>query len=181
MPSRSQLWLAKKKKDNSCLDCSAPLNGDTRLKCLACRTKQTVKELERAEIRHKFGLCRRCGKDQHGLNSPHCMKCRTYAARNARTLRDIVLAGYGGDTPHCQHCFEANPLVLEIDHIANEGGKDRRKGVIGARWYRVIIKNNFPSDYQILCRNCNWLKHRLGGQLPPPEPIPLGVCCAHSS
>jgi hypothetical protein len=44
-----------------------------------------------------------------------------------------------------------------MDHINNDGAEQRRKlGQLNlVHW---VIKNNFPDGFQILCRNCNWLK-----------------------
>lgn len=74
---------------------------------------------------------------------------RRYTAERKR----IVLEHYGDK---CTCCGETEPKFLTIDHINNDGHKHRHK--LGSRIYWDIIKNNFPSDLQILCFNCNCAK-----------------------
>jgi len=78
--------------------------------------------------------------------------------------KKMVLKHYGGDPPKCANCGYNNINCLEIDHLNNEGTTQRRElfgsqGGSGTRFYRWLIKNNFPPGYQILCKNCNWLKY----------------------
>lgn len=72
---------------------------------------------------------------------------------------------YGGC---CNACGETDPIVLQIDHI-NDNGKDHvdKKGrrITGNQLYSQIIKAGYPKDeYQLLCANCNARKewHRRG-------------------
>lgn len=54
---------------------------------------------------------------------------------------------------------------MTLDHV-NEDGKEHREKLVreGLRRggiYQWLFKNRFPDDFklQVLCRNCNWLKH----------------------
>jgi hypothetical protein len=75
-----------------------------------------------------------------------------------KKLKGIVQKAYGNK---CICCLESNPLFLTIDHINNDGNKQRLKlfgrnrGGAAHTLYLYIIKNNFPSDLQLLCYNCN--------------------------
>jgi hypothetical protein len=69
--------------------------------------------------------------------------------RNAKRLE--VITHYGGK---CSCCGETEYGFLTIDHV-NGGGTKHRKEVTASRLPYVIIKNNFPKDYQVLCYNCN--------------------------
>ncbi len=73
-----------------------------------------------------------------------------------RNLKIKVIAGYGGK---CVCCGEIRLEFLGVDHI-NGGGKAHRAivGKGGPEFNRWIIKNNFPTDLQILCHNCNLAK-----------------------
>ena len=64
----------------------------------------------------------------------------------------------------CACCKESNIVFLAIDHINGGGNQHRRENGIhaGVGFYRWLIVNNFPDDFQVLCYNCNWAKHRLG-------------------
>lgn len=52
-------------------------------------------------------------------------------------------------------------MVLTIDHVNNDGFKNRVK-----HFYRWIVQNSFPDDLQTLCANCNLAKTKNGGVLP---------------
>ena len=86
-------------------------------------------------------------------------------------IRNNVINHYGNK---CNCCGETNLLFLTIDHVNNDGNKERQKlfgGRLGSggtahRMCVYIIKNNFPTDYQILCYNCNCGKSRNGGVCP---------------
>ena len=58
----------------------------------------------------------------------------------------------------CSQCNCDIYEVLDIDHIENDGNKERKNIKCTLSFYQYIIKNNFPKKYQILCKNCNWLK-----------------------
>lgn len=81
-------------------------------------------------------------------------------------LRYAVLSYYSkGDKPVCARCPTSDIRVLAIDHIYNDGAKERRmlgkgnkRGSPSMVIYKWIIENNFPPRYQILCHNCNFLK-----------------------
>jgi hypothetical protein len=53
------------------------------------------------------------------------------------------------------------PDFLQIDHVNNDG-KQHRKVIGQGRTYFWLKKNNFPSDFQVLCANCNFAKGHYG-------------------
>jgi len=65
----------------------------------------------------------------------------------------MTISHYGG---RCTVCGETNLSFLCIDHINNEGRRVNREH---KRIYRWLIKNDFPTGFQVLCWNHNWLKH----------------------
>jgi hypothetical protein len=65
-----------------------------------------------------------------------------------------VLAHYSSGTFQCACCGESHIEFLTIDHIKGGNGKKHKKE-IGGHFYHWLIKNNFPSGYQVLCWNCN--------------------------
>lgn len=70
----------------------------------------------------------------------------------------------------CNCCREIEEKFLTIDHVNNDGYKERihEKGrrPSGTRTYENIIKSNFPDTYQVLCMNCNFGKARNNGVCP---------------
>lgn len=101
-------------------------------------------------------------------NRKHYQANRT--AKNAQRrerhyrLRDIVFEGYGGY--RCTCCGVTEPTMLTLDHVNNDGAEHRRKEP-AARWskhmYAWLIERGFPSEFQVLCFNCNISKYRNGG------------------
>jgi hypothetical protein len=84
-------------------------------------------------------------------------RCETERQYN-RKNRAIVINHYGG---RCVFCGNTNLNHLTIDHINNDGAK-HRKTVRGSRIYVWLIKNNFPSGFQVLCWNHNAEKQYYG-------------------
>ena len=80
---------------------------------------------------------------------------RLQAKKKQRIKHDMVFDHYGRV---CVRCGNKDIDVLTIDHIDNQGSKHRDK-IGNSGLYGWIIKNNFPSGFQVLCRNCNWKKH----------------------
>lgn len=84
-------------------------------------------------------------------------------------IRFTVYEGYGNK---CNCCGETNWLFFTIDHVNNDGYKDRAypynriNRVSGEPLYKRIIEQKFPKNYQILCYNCNMGKHRNKGICP---------------
>jgi hypothetical protein len=74
--------------------------------------------------------------------------------RRRIVARKKVVEYYGGK---CSCCGEKEYDFLTIDHV-NGGGTKHRKIVSSALLPSLIIKNNYPDDYQILCYNCNCSK-----------------------
>ena len=62
----------------------------------------------------------------------------------------------------CKKCGYENISALTLDHINNDGAKERKQFKLagyGSTFFRYLKQNNFPDGYQVLCRNCNWEKH----------------------
>jgi len=80
------------------------------------------------------------------------------------SLKNDVYDHYGR---YCKCCGELNELFLSVDHVNNDGNKERRgSGGHSTTLYTKIIKEGFPDTYQILCYNCNLGKSRNGGICP---------------
>lgn len=135
------------------------------------------------------GLCNQCGKPGRFYPRNHvCAKCqlenrtkrlaepgparerhlklqRDWANENHRKRRLLVIMTYGG---RCVCCKESELAFLTMDHI-DEGGNAHRRtltkdgSIAGSpKFYNWLIKNNFPSGFQVLCHNCNFAKSHGG-------------------
>lgn len=85
-------------------------------------------------------------------------KNKEYQHQRHLVLKARVLAAYGGK---CECCGESNLVFLTIDHINNDGNRQRSKtsGYSGTHMYRWLDRNNYPrGQFQVLCWNCNCAK-----------------------
>lgn len=64
----------------------------------------------------------------------------------------------------CARCKFSDKRALQLDHVNNDGAKNRVSRKTGMRvtkceraWYDAA-KAYRPDKYQILCANCNWIK-----------------------
>lgn len=80
--------------------------------------------------------------------------------------KDKVFAAYGGYI--CKCCGEKEISFLSIDHINNDGYKLFKEGVHpkGTAFYGWLVKNSFPSGFQVLCMNCQFGKKNNKGICP---------------
>lgn len=83
----------------------------------------------------------------------------------AKRFRDkrkyaVLLKYSASDTPAC--CWDGcdiNDLdMLTIDHTNNDGAAHRKAMVDSSKLYYWIVKNNYPSGFQVLCANHNLKK-----------------------
>jgi len=79
------------------------------------------------------------------------------AKRDRDKLRLDVLTAYSNGTLACACCGEPRLQFLTIDHIAGNGGQERKAGGHrgGVAQYRALRRAGFPGGYRVLCWNCN--------------------------
>ena len=102
---------------------------------------------------------------QRTYNQTH-REQRLEAKRN-RVLQTKLKAFdiYGGR--FCSCCGETEIDFLTIDHIFGGGTKHRHTITgNGNGLYNWLAKNNYPSGYRVLCRNCNWGVYKGNGICP---------------
>ena len=146
--------------------------------CSKCNKEKPIEEFHKNK--------RRCGDYR-----PDCKECRNayhkklyvpgtkyYEKQRAyqKYIKETVLNHYGNK---CTCCGETIPKFLTIDHI-NRDGKTQRKDTSqgsGTRLYKWIIKNNFPTDLQILCFNCNQGRELNNGVCPHLDLTPINNQC----
>jgi len=108
--------------------------------CPLCDEKKSITEFKK----HK--------RDRWDIYT-YCNSCKGFAASN----RKKVLDHYGNGTPSCELCGEDRYGALDLDHKYG-GGYEERKIRSGANIYTRVIKEGYPLNFRILCRNCNWLE-----------------------
>lgn len=113
-----------------------------------------------------LALCMTCG-GPGAVGYRLCVPCRQIRRKTFRKLKLKVISQYGRT---CGRCGETRLGCLEIDHVNNDGAKQRKElGVATkANWttafYRYLSAINFETEYhlQVLCANCHALKHWTG-------------------
>lgn len=120
--------------------------------CKKCAERATRSTFQRYNSNKELGMCPFCGEKLDGKF--RCESCHQKHLKRGqerwKQQRLIVLEHYGHK---CTCCGETTYEFLEIDHINGDGAKHRRE--IGRHIIEDIIKQDFPSDFQILCANCN--------------------------
>lgn len=104
-------------------------------RCIKCEQVLSIELLPKAD---GIGLkCRECVRD--------------YSRHHARKFKAGVMSHYGGS---CYCCGESSIDFLTLDHINNDGPKDRdwRKRHRGYIW---VVKKGYPGDLRVACYNCN--------------------------
>jgi len=114
--------------------------------------------------------CKKCFYNKYGYRNP---KAKIYQKRwriknieaiamRAKIVREAlkkeVIQRYGGK---CECCGEKIMDFLIIDHISGGGGQHRKH--INHHTYEWLKKNNYPTGFRVLCRNCNWSSYLNNG------------------
>lgn len=140
--------------------------------CTACKTLQTIDQFHKSNNTCGYkNICKKCkSKEGKIYRSKPGIKQHESDQHKKRLkyLKDIVYQAYGGYI--CKCCGEKEIKFLSIDHIDGQGNK-KRKELYGAgiTFYRWLIKNNFPSRFQILCMNCQFGRKFNNGTCPHQE------------
>ena len=79
--------------------------------------------------------------------------------RYALLRKKKVLTHYGNGILACVRCGFSDIRALSIDHIEGDGTQHRKNRTQGGtNFYAWLVRNNYPSGFQTLCMNCNWIK-----------------------
>lgn len=110
------------------------------------------------------GICANCG------NAPavtkFCEECRQQRNKDSNAYRAetklLVLSHYGPNGKlQCSwpDCTVIDPDMLSLDHVNNDGSKDRAGSCPGGVQFYVKLKGKgFPEGFQTLCHNHQWKK-----------------------
>lgn len=70
-----------------------------------------------------------------------------------------VLTHYGGGKLECVQCGFNGVRALSIDHINGGGNQHKRElGYNNQQFYRWLRREGFPTGFQTLCMNCQFMK-----------------------
>ena len=129
------------------------------------RQKERMRE-RRHELEER-SLCVLCARRKSLMGGNYCRKCqihRTALARNRLQKIKQKLREIYGEV--CACCGESEPTFLTVDHINNDGWKDRRPDggnlTSSEMIYRRLVFGPKRKDIQMLCYNCNCARQRIG-------------------
>ncbi len=160
--------------------------------CNVCRETKPITEFRLTKMRGKvvrLAICLVCqsawhkehyrkhleiNREANRLRAQHYRSTKPESAKRAAKKyrlkkqaenRAKIYEAYGGK---CACCGEDNPKFLTVDHVESNGHAERKSGryTNGSQFYNSIVKRNFPSDYQLLCYNCNMGRARNFGICP---------------
>lgn len=125
--------------------------------CSQCLEDHREHNRARARNNRMAGLCSCGGKLRKGFAS--CEECREASRQNSQTLRVRVLTKLGLE---CACCGETYLGFLEVDHVRNDGAKDRKTRSPRSLFLEILRPDFDTSHFQTLCANCNSRKHKSG-------------------
>lgn len=145
--------------------------ADTTRCCVTCNTDKPLSEFRTNEsTQGPKGRCKACWTEYRRLRyveTDHGANQRLRQKKKYDFYKQTVFDYYGW---RCACCGEDIPQFLSIDHIDNDGYQHRKEiGCGGVTLYRWLCTNNFPSNFQTLCHNCNLGKARNKGICPHKE------------
>ena len=137
------------------------------MKCSSCNNKKNSHS-------KKNEICKKCiSKEMHKyyLRNREKIKEKTkfwklknknWVVRDSKKYRDKLkidaLKAYSNNDIKCACCGKREIDFLCLDHINDNGAKERKNNKYGsAGIFKWLKKNNYPKDVglQVLCFNCN--------------------------
>lgn len=100
-----------------------------------------------------------------GLSS--IQRSRRKQSAKTQVLRRELLTHYSKNgSCTCVRCGFGDVRALSLDHIEGNGHYLRSKGKEprGSTFYKWIKENGFPTKYQTLCMNCQFIKRSEKGE-----------------
>jgi hypothetical protein len=160
------------KKTSVCVDCGN-LCSRRAERCAFCAYKSRTLS-EKTKRNHKNLYYQEHKNDISKKNARYYQENNEQAKKRVKQYRDShkeeikikgkifngklkyeVLSYYSSGIPKCLVCRVEDIDVLCIDHINNDGRKQRREINFGYSWLK---KQGFPEGYQVLCFNHNMKK-----------------------
>ena len=124
--------------------------------------EKSTENKKRYYQKNKKYLLNKARERYKGNNEEIKKKMREYSKKRYYSLKKEVFDIYG---QICACCGESNSLFLTLDHIKEDGNKERKK-YRGKAMYKMAVKEKDKTKYQILCFNCNQGRYINGGICP---------------
>jgi len=125
------------------------------------KIKERAKKWQKENKERVNELARKNRKKGQSISNKNWHKNNPgYNKKNRDKVKLEVLTHYSKEVPKCNICGFADIDCLAIDHINNDGAQHRKINRTGYKIYCWLKKTNYPKDFQVLCCNCNWKKHK---------------------
>lgn len=72
--------------------------------------------------------------------------------------RMLCLDHYSKGKIKCKRCRENEIAFMTLDHIKPRKDYGHTRKTSASALYRILVRDGFPSGYQVLCYNCNMIK-----------------------
>lgn len=145
-------------RNNLCKTCGLRSRHSWLTVCWRCHQNKKNQVKAQWDDRIANGMCPKCGQNPPVSNFQFCSQCAFKVNNARRRLREIVINGYGA---RCNCCGETIFQFLTLDHVNNDGAAERKQHH-GEEIYKKVARLGFPSNYQVLCYNCNCSKGQYG-------------------
>jgi len=99
-----------------------------------------------------------CGVSYRASSESDKEKARVRQHTRQQKLKTEVLSHYSKGKLECAICAEKRMDCLSLDHMNNNGEEDRKRIGEGVNIYRWLRKQAYPSGFQVLCMNCQFIK-----------------------
>lgn len=98
-------------------------------------------------------LCSNCNQCKSSIGECYHKNTHIELKDNRRAKYRLKVLSHYSPELKCACCGEDIYQFLCIDHINGGGGKQNKETNIHV--YSWIIRNNYPTGFQVLCHNCN--------------------------
>ena len=147
-------------KEGLCSNCTRPAVIGKK-KCSVCLDVHRNISAKRRKEARAGGRCTRCSitaSPGRTLCEEHLKIESQEQRKRKQAQKQRVMNAYGGK---CSCCGLEYLPALNIDHIDN-GGAEHRKIIGAGNLYPWLDKHKCPDGFQVLCANCNLVKHLHG-------------------
>lgn len=136
--------------------------------CIKCGTPLTEESWNPGLRHNRYHVCNKChAKRTYAYYLAHREERNKHAREYNRLIKLEALTRYSTSPPRCACCGESEIAFLTVDHIKNDGARQRKAisyAYRGRDCYFWLKKNNYPTgpNLQVLCWNCQWGKRARG-------------------
>lgn len=151
---RCEIPFKKKGNQKFCDDCITPAKKERKRRNRFSLTAQWNKpENKRATAKSWRDRNIIKSREYHRNYYDTTAKTKKYAKKTTTRLKDLVFSHYGNS---CSCCGEAISLFLTLEHCNSDGYLHKGESLRGgSTLWRKIRDEGFPTNYTVLCWNCN--------------------------